>query len=330
MRLAWLWHKLLRMTKDYKTACIFGGTGFIGRQIVRELAKLDIRVKVASRIPEKAYFLRPCGAVGQIVPFACDYSDDKSIQKAVQGCDYVVNCIGILFEKKKGGFQRAHVDLPASIAKACKNEGVEHFVHLSALGVENNESKYGHSKVEGEQAVLSNFPDATILKPSVVFGQDDDFFNKFASLAPIMPFLPLIGGGHTKFQPVFVGDVSDAAIKCLIEHGHEGKAYELGGPDVVSFKEIYEIMFSYTKQPRPLVNLPWSIAKIQAGFLSLLPDPLLTPDQVKSLKSDNVVSDDALKFSDLGISPKAMEIILPTYLTRYQPGGRFADVKKAS
>lgn len=318
------------MTKDYKTACVFGGTGFIGRQIVRELARLDIRVKVATRVPESAYFLKPCGAVGQIVPFACDYNDQKSLQAAVKGCDYVVNCIGILFEKKKNGFTRVHVDLPAAIAKACKKEQVSRFVHISALGVEENTSRYAQSKQEGEKAVRSNFKNATILRPSVVFGQDDDFFNKFAKLAPVMPFLPLIGGGTTKFQPVFVGDVADAVITALQHPQCGGQIFELGGPRVVDFKEIYQILFTHTKQRKPLVSLPWGVAKVQGAVFSLMPEPLLTPDQVTSLKYDNVVSDKALGFCDLDITPTDMDVILPTYLKRYQPGGRFADVKKAS
>lgn len=318
------------MTKQYKTACVFGGTGFIGRQIVRELAKLDIRVKVATRVPESAYFLRPCGAVGQVVPVACDYNDQKSLQSAVKGCDYVVNCIGILFEKKKSGFTRAHVDIPAAIAKACKKEQVSRFVHISALGIEENTSKYAQSKLEGEKAVKSNFKGTTIMRPSVVFGEDDDFFNKFAKLASVMPFLPLIGGGKTKFQPVFVGDIADAVIKALQHAQCEGQIFELGGPRVVDFKDIYDIMFSYTKQRKPLVSLPWGMAKMQGAVFSMMPTPLLTPDQVTSLKYDNVVSDKANDLNDLGITPTDMDLVLPTYLKRYQPGGRFADIKKAS
>lgn len=315
---------------EYKTACIFGGTGFIGRQIVRELAERGIRVKVATRVPEKAFFLKPCGSVGQIVPFRTDYNDPKSLQQAVSGCDYVVNTIGILFEKKKSGFERIHADLPAAIATACKKEGVKSFVHISALGVENNKSKYAQTKLEGEKAARKNFKNVSILKPSVVFGPDDDFFNRFAKLAKITPFLPLIGGGHTKFQPVYVGDVADAAIKCLLSENYAGGTYELGGPDVVSFKEIYEILFEHTKDPKPLVKMPWGIAKLQGSIMSLAPTPPLTADQVESLKVDNVVSGEGATLKDLDIKPKSMDCVLPTYLARYRPGGRFADIKKAS
>lgn len=315
---------------EYKTACIFGGTGFIGRQIVRELAERGIRVKVATRVPEKAFFLKPCGAVGQIVPFPCDYGDPKSIQQAVSGCDYVVNCIGILFEKKKGGFERIHANLPAAIAKACAKEDVKSFVHISALGVEENKSKYAKTKVEGEKAAKKNFKGVTILKPSVVFGPDDDFFNRFAKLAKVLPFLPLIGGGKTKFQPVYVGDVADAAIKCLTNEAYAGGSYELGGPDVVSFKEIYEILFEHTNDRKPLVTLPFGVAKLQGKVMSLAPNPPLTADQVESLKVDNVVSDKANTLADLDIKAKSMDVVLPTYLARYRPGGRFADIKEAS
>lgn len=321
--------------KDYKTACIFGGTGFIGTQVVRELAARGIRIKVATRTPESAYFLRPSGSVGQIVPYQCDYNDAESVRKAVSGCDYVVNCVGILFEKNKNSFERVHVDVPAVIAKSCAEEGVERFVHISALGIEASTSTYAYSKFQGEKAGKKAFPELSILRPSVVFGEDDDFFNKFASMAPFVPFLPLIGGGHSKFQPVFVGDVADAVVACLTlpaagEDNPQGKIYELGGPDVVTFKGIYETMFQYTQNPRPLVNLPWGVAKLQASVFSLMPTPILTPDQVESLKTDNVVNKDACNLASLGIQATAMRSILPTYLSRYKPGGRFADIDKAS
>lgn len=321
--------------RDYKTACIFGGTGFIGTQVVRELAARGVRIKVATRTPESAYFLRPCGSVGQIVPYRCDYGDAENIRSAVSGCDYVVNCTGILFEKKKNSFERVHVDIPAAIAKACADEGVERFVHISALGIEAATSQYAHSKFQGEKAVKNVFPAVSILRPSVVFGEDDDFFNKFASMAPLVPFLPLIGGGHTKFQPVFVGDVADAVIACLTlpamgQDNPQGKTFALGGPDVVSFKGIYETMFEYTENPRPLVNLPWGLAKMQASLFSLMPTPILTTDQVESLKTDNIVGKDALALENLGVRATAMRSILPTYLGRYKPGGRFAKIKKAS
>lgn len=319
------------MTQNNKVATVFGGTGFVGRQVVRELAKRGVTVKVAGRVPERAYFLRPSGTVGQIVPVACDYSDPKSVAAAVEGADYVVNCIGVLYEKgKKQTFQHAHVDLPMMMAKASKKAGVKRFVHISALGVEKGTSKYAQSKLEGEQAVQKAYKEATILRPSVIFGEDDNFFNMFARLAQVFPALPLIGGGKTRFQPIFVGDVADAVMAALErapvgDDNPRGKTYELGGPAVLSFKEIYELLFKYTGQKRALISLPFFWAKIEAWFLSFMPRPLLTPDQVESLKTDNVVAEKALGLADLGISPQAMELILPTYLGLYRPGGRFAE-----
>ncbi|MCC7305081.1 MAG: complex I NDUFA9 subunit family protein [Alphaproteobacteria bacterium] len=321
------------MTIDNKTATVFGGTGFLGRQVVRELAKRGITVKVATRAPERAYFLRTCGVVGQIVPFACDYSAE-SIESAVKGSDYVVNCVGILYERRKGDFKRAHIDFPAAIAAASAKEKVKRLVHISALGIDKARSRYAKTKQEGERAVLTAFPRATILRPSVIFGAEDNFFNMFARMAMIMPALPLIGGGHTKFQPVYVGDVADAVMAALErpalgEENPQGKAYELGGPEEVTFRDIYERLFHFTQRPRPLVPLPFGVAKMNAAVLGLLPGPLLTPDQVESLKTDSVVSMGAPGFQDLGITPTAMDIILPTYLGTWRPGGRFADKKAA-
>lgn len=320
------------MAHNQKIATIFGGTGFVGKQIVRELAARGVTIKVATRFPESAYFLKPHGAVGQIVPFACDYSDVQSVANAVKGADYVVNCIGILYEKGKSStFQRAHVDIPAMIAKVCADEGVDQFVHVSALGCDVGSSNYAKSKLEGEEAVLSNFPKASILRPSVIFGPDDNFFNMFAELSRYVPFLPLIGGGETKFQPVYVGDVADAAIKLLTSYSadYKGKLYELGGPDVVNFKEVYELLFKYTGRKRKLVNLPFCVAKAEAVILGMLPKPLLTRDQVESLKSDTIVSDGALNFESLGIVPTSMDLILPEYLSWYRVGGGRFGAKSA-
>ncbi len=324
------------MTLSSRTACIFGGTGFIGRQIVRELARQGVRIKVASRVPERAYDLRPSGTVGQIVPFACDYKDEGSVRAAVQGCDFVVNCIGILFEKGKSNrFDKIHTELPARIAGACADEKVDRFVHISALGADESQSKYAKSKLAGEQAVLEAFPKATILRPSVVFGPDDNFFNMFAKLAVIAPALPLIGGGQTKFQPVYVGDVADAVMAALTraaigDQNPQGKIYELGGPDILSFKEIYETLFEQTARRRALISLPWGLAKFQGAVMNaFMPTPLLTADQVVSLKTDNVVAEGALTLADLGVESTALSTILPTYLARFKPGGRFHGKKAA-
>ena len=312
-----------------KIVTIFGGTGFLGRQIVRELAKIGYGVKVATRVPEHAYFLKPCGTPGQIVPVAVDYKDSKTISEALKGSDFVVNCIGILFEKKKGGFDAVHHVLAETIAKAAKKEGVKRLVHISALGVDKANSKYAKSKLAGEKAVLKNFKAATILRPSVIFGKDDDFFNRFAEMSRYVPVLPLIGGGQTKFQPVFVGDVADAAVQALTctktgEDSPEGQIYELGGPDILTFREIYERIFAYTGRRRCLISMPWTVAKIQGCIFSILPTPPLTSDQVEGLKTDNIVSGQLRGLKELGIKPVAIESIVPSYLETYRAGGRFA------
>ncbi len=315
------------MAHKNQTATVFGGSGFVGRQIVRELAAKGFIVKIATRVPERANFLKPCGAVGQVVPILCDYTDAHSVREAVKGSDYVVNCIGILFEKgKRNRFQKIHVDVPAMIAKACSDEKVSRFVHISALGCEMGTSKYAKSKFEGEKAVLSNFSSATILRPSIIFGADDNFFNMFAEMARYAPVLPLIGGGKTRFQPVFVGDVADCAMAALASEDFQGKAYKIGGSDVVNFREVYEMVFKYTGRRRPLISLPFGLAKIEAFFLALLPKPLLTPDQVESLKTDNVVEDGGLSMQHLGIKPTSMRLVLPSYLESYRAGGSCTNV----
>lgn len=315
------------MNMKNKIATVFGGTGFVGRQVVRELAARGVIIKVATRVPERAYFLKPDGAVGQIVPFICDYSDEKSLAAAIEGSDFVINCIGILFEKgKHRKFNKIHTDLPVAIAALCAQSGVSRLVHISALGVDQGTSKYAKTKLEGEKGVLANFPKATILRPSVIFGEDDSFFNMFAEMARYAPVLPLIGGGKTKFQPVYVGDVARAVMAALENPQTQGQIYELGGPEVLSFQEIYERLFRYTGRKRCLVSLPYGLAKVQASFMSVLPQPPLTPDQVESLKTDTIVSPAAQGLADLGVSPTALDVILPTYLKRYRVGGRFAEL----
>ena len=316
-------------TTPYKQACVFGGTGFIGRQIVRVLAREGYTIKVASRAPERAYFLRTAGNVGQVVPFACNYSDDAAIREAVKGCELVVNCVGILFEKGKNSFTKIHTELPRSIAKACAVEKVSRFVHISALGCDRAHSKYAKSKQNGEMAIYENFPRATILRPSVVFGVEDSFFNMFAKLSIVLPVLPLIGGGETRLQPVYVGDVADAVGRVARDEGTAGKIYELGGPETLSFRDIYLRLFRETGRKKMLISLPWPIATLQGKIMGLLPKPPLTSDQVETLKTDNVVSGELPTLADLGIAATGMDVVLPTYLSRYRPGGRFGDKKRA-
>ncbi len=316
-------------TLNYKQACVFGGTGFVGRQIVRALADQGYTIKVATRVPEKAYFLRTAGNVGQIVPFYCAYGDDASLREAVRGCDVVVNCIGILYEKGKSTFTRIHTELPRAIAKACREEKVDRFIHLSALGCEESHSKYGKSKRNGEMAVLENFASATILRPGVIFGAEDNFFNMFARMAVLPPALPLVGGGETKFQPVYVGDVAQALAVAVSNQDCAGKIYELGGGEILTFRQIYARLFAETGRSRLLISLPWGIAKMQGMLFSLMPRPPMTADQVESLKTDSVVAPGALTLKDLGLAPTGMDAVLPSYLARYKPGGRFGDKKRA-
>lgn len=312
-----------------KTACIFGGTGFLGRYITQELAKRGYRIKIATRMPESAYDVKLFGNVGQIVPYQCDYHNADSINQAVSGCDVVINLVGILFEKGKNKFQRIHTELPEAIAKACAERSVDRFIHVSALGVDQSQSRYAASKKAGEERVLKAFPNATILRPSVVFGSGDSFFNMFARLSTLLPALPLIGGGHTKFQPVYVGDIADAIglVADDMTGAYEGETYALGGLEILSFKEVYERIFTETGRSTALVPVPWFIAKIQGMVFGLLPKPLLTVDQVRSLKTDNVVPEGAKGFSDLGIEPTPIDSVLPDYLSCYKKGGRFADKK---
>lgn len=316
------------MSHNNKIAVVFGGTGFVGRQVVRELAALGLRVRVATRVPERAYFLKPSGAVGQIVPVQCDYTSMESLAQAIKGADYVINCVGILFEKgKKSTFQRIHVDLPALIAKLSRENAVRRLVHISALGCDKGTSKYARTKLEGEKAVLTNFPMATVLRPSVIFGEGDHFFNMFAEISRYVPVLPLIGGGKTKFQPVYVGDVADAVIKSLSYPQTEGQTYSLGGGEVLDFKQIYERVFLYTDRPRSMMKIPFVLAKVEAAFMEFMPRPFLTRDQVESLKTDSIVGEGSLGFADLGISPKTIDLVLPSYLENFKSGGRLAKRK---
>lgn len=317
-----------------KIATIFGGTGFLGRYIVRDLARAGYIVKIATRFPESAYFLRTHGTVGQIVPFHCVYQDQDSIDRAVQGSDLVINCVGILFERRRNTFRRIHVELAQSIAAASARLGVDRLIHVSALGVDRAKSRYAKTKLEGERAVLAAFPRATILRPGVIFGPEDRFFNMFAGLARFLPVLPLIGG-KTRMQPVYVGDVADAvsAVLKLSPHGldaPQGCVYELGGPEIVTMREIYTRIFGWTGQARCLLPLAFPLATLNAAVLQLIPPrPLLTPDQVASLKTDSVVSEGASGFAALGIQPTAMGMIVPGYLERFRSGGRFANNKTA-
>ena len=309
---------------------IFGGSGFIGRAIVCLLAREGWRIRVAVRHPAEARELQPLGDVGQIAPLGVKVQDEALVKMAVDGADAVINLAGILYESGRQSFQAVHVEGAGHIAKAAAASGVGSLVHLSAIGADDaSPSAYARSKAAGEAAVLAAFPKASILRPSIVFGPEDSFFNRFAVLAQLSPVLPLIGGGETKFQPVYVGDVARAALVCLQEAGCQGNLYELGGPDVHSFRELMEMMLAETRRHRYLMPVSFKMAEMKAGFLELLPVPPLTRDQVKLLKVDNVVSPDALGLGDLGIAPTALEAVLPTYLDCYRVGGRFKSPEAA-
>jgi NADH dehydrogenase len=309
-----------------KVATVFGGSGFIGRYIVKRLASQGWVVRVAVRDTQKALFLQPYGNVGQIARMPVPIQDEESVREAVNGADAVFNTIGLLFEP--GGaqtFDEVQVNGPERIARLSAECGVKRLIHISAIGADKeSDSVYARTKALGEEAVLKHMPHATVLRPSIVIGQEDGFMNFFAQMARISPALPLIGGGKTRFQPVYVGDVADAAMVCLGESKTKGKTYELGGPKVYTFKQLMELLLKEIRRKRLLLPIPFDVARIQARFAEYLPKPPLTRDQVTLLKYDNVVQKGALSFKTLGMEPQAIEAILPTYLIRYRPGGRFA------
>lgn len=298
---------------------IFGGSGFIGRQVVYALAKEGYRIKVASRSAEDSMPLKTAGAVGQIIPISCDVLKPELVRQAVTNSHIVINLVGILYPKGRQTFQAMHVQAPEYITKAAKDAGVKRLIHMSSLGADRAKtSKYAVTKLFGEQKVKTIFPDVTILRPSVVFGENDNFFNLFARMAKISPFLPLIGGGRTLFQPVFVGDIASAIVEILKDDGSKKRIYELAGPDTLSFKEILQFILKHIDRKRILLPIPFWLAKLKAFFLEILPNPPLTRDQVELLKYDNVVTPKSLGFSDLGIAPKSINEIVPGYLANYK------------
>ena len=308
-----------------RIATVFGGSGFIGRALTQRLTAAGYTVRIPTRDIVNANKLRTAGGVGQVVPFFCPLRSEAAIAQAVNGSDLVINLIGILFEKRHAKFSRLQAELPGLIGKAAAAAGVRRVLHVSAIGADAaSTSAYARSKAAGESALRSTFPQATILRPSIVFGPEDNFFNQFARMALIMPFLPLIGGGKSKFQPVYVGDVADAIIAAANKPEAAGQTYELGGPDVMSFKELLQKTLEWSGQKRCLMCIPFPIAKMKAAILQLLPKPLLTCDQVELLKRDNVVSPSALTLKDLGITATAMSAIVPSYLSRFKKGGPFA------
>ncbi len=314
------------MTIDVVT--VFGGSGFIGRVLVQRLAETGACVRVAVRDPEQALCLKPLGEVGQIVPVQANVRNDASVRAAVAGADAVVNLVGILYQSGAQTFEAVHVHAAERIAKAAAAEGASRLVQMSALGVaKDSPSIYARTKAAGEEAVRAAFPTAAIVRPSVVFGPGDGFFNLFASMARFTPVLPLVGGGGTRFQPVYAGDVADAMATILADPARGGTVYELGGPHVYTFKELMQLVLRETGMRRLLVPVPFEAASFQAFFLEMLPSPPLTRDQVMLLKSDNVVSGQHPGLADLGIAPTAAEVILPFYMDMYRKGGRYSSAQ---
>jgi NADH dehydrogenase len=301
---------------------VLGGSGFIGRYVVKRLAARGEVIAVGCRNAEAAKFLRPMGDVGQVALLNVAIDDEVLLPAFLAGNGALVNGVGILRESASQTFERVHHIGPARLARFARDAAVERFVHISAIGADpRSTSAYARTKAAGEQAVRDAFPTVTILRPSVVFGPEDQFFNRFATMATISPVLPLIGGGETRFQPVYVGDVADAVVKCLDDPATTGRTYELGGPKIYTLRQILELLLTEIRRRRGFIDLPFGLAAFQAKLMSILPNPPLTPDQVELLKRDNVVSSGAMTLSSLDIAPTAVEAILPTYLDRFRRGG---------
>ncbi len=320
-----------------KLVTIIGGSGFVGRYIARRMAKEGWRVRVAVRRPNEAIFVRPYGVVGQVEPVACNIRDDASVRAAVHGADAVVNCVGILAPSGRNTFDSVQADGAARVARIAAEQGAATLVQISAIGASaESDSHYARSKAAGEAAVLAAFPGAVILRPSIIFGNEDGFFNRFGAMATKGPILPVVGAG-TKFQPVYVDDVAQAAVKAVLGQAAPG-VYELGGPDVRSFRELMVEMLAVIKRRRLVLGVPFWVGSILAGVLDvvqavslgLIANSVLTMDQVRNLKRDNVVAPGAKGLADLGITPTPMEAVLPEYLWRFRPAGQYNAIQESA
>ena len=312
------------MQNNQKIICLFGGGGFLGKHLMRQLTRLDYRVKVATRNPYLKGYLKPLGNPGQIELFKINIFNSEDLKQVLKNCDFAINLVGILHETRKQKFSQIHSQFPYLLSNLCNEIGINNLIHVSALGIkEKHLSRYIQSKLQGEKNIQENFKPSVILRPSVIFGPEDKFLNKFASIAQFSPVLPLIGGGKTKFAPIYVGDVAKAIVKALELNNSEPKIYELGGPENYSFKELMEILLTEIKKKRFLVPVPFGFAKFQSYFLQMMPNPLLTPDQVELLKHNNVVSGDYPTLKDLGIAGTTIHNILPKYIYRFRSGGQF-------
>ncbi|MBX2806013.1 MAG: complex I NDUFA9 subunit family protein [Hyphomicrobiales bacterium] len=308
---------------------VFGGSGFLGRYVVQALAKNGCRVRVAVRRPNQAVHLQTQGGVGQIHAVQANLRYEDSVKRALEGADAAVNLVGILQPSGKQSFEAVQAEGAGTFAQAAKEAGAKALVHVSAIGADpKSTAAYARSKARGEELIRERFSQSVILRPSIVFGTEDEFFNRFASMARFTPALPLFGGGRTRFQPVYVGDVAKAVVAGLDGRARDGVPYELGGPSTYTFKELLDLIGEYTNRKRGYVSVPFWAAKMQAALLQLLPGAPLTVDQVRMLQSDNVVSSDAIReartLKELGIDPQAVETIVPHYLVRFRPKGEFS------
>ncbi|TDT73633.1 NADH dehydrogenase [Litoreibacter halocynthiae] len=319
-----------------KLVTIYGGSGFVGRYVARRMAKEGWRVRVAVRRPNEAIFVKPYGVVGQVEPVLCNIRNDESVRAVMQGADAVVNCVGILAPSGKNKFDAVQHEGAERVARIAAEEGVGHLVHISAIGADkDSDSVYAQTKALGEEGVLEHFPKAVILRPSIVFGAEDEFFNRFASMSRFGPVLPVVGA-DTKFQPVYVDDVAKAAVKGALGDAAPG-IYELGGPEVATFRDLMHTMLDVVRRRRMIVNIPFFVAGIMGSvfdFVSAISGGLiagpLTRDQVRNLANDNVVSGDMKTLADLGIEPTAFEVILPNYLWRFRPSGQYDAIKESA
>ena len=317
------------MTSSSKLVTILGGSGFLGRHITRALARQGHRIRIAVRRPDLAGHVQPLGTPGQIMPVQANLRYPESVEAACAGSDVVINLVGVLYSSGAQTFSALHAHGARVAARAARNAGAAQFIQMSAIGGdEGSASEYARTKAEGEMAAREEFPGATIIRPSIVFGPEDNFFNQFAAMARFSPVLPLIGGGETRFQPVFVGDVAAAVAKLVATGEGSGKTFELGGPAQKSFRELLAYVLEVTGRKRLLVPVPFAIARIKGAVLGLLPNPLLTADQVDLLRTDNVVSEAAVAegrtLQGLGIEPEPVESIVPGYLYRYRKAGQFS------
>lgn len=302
-----------------KKIVILGGSGFIGKSIVQRLAKAGALITVAVRHPAQGLFLKSMGEVGQITLMAVDFNKPLSLTTVLEGNDVVINLIGQLFEKSRTTFTYAHTEIPKLIAQECVKQNIRTFIHFSALGADvHSDSLYAQSKAQGE-IEISKIMTPTIFRPSIVFGPDDNFFNRFAAIATLSPFLPSFGGGKNKFQPVYVEDVAHAVINVLTSPDKQGKIYELGGPEVYTFKELMEKILKYCHRRRIILSLPYALGSMMSKIMEWLPTPPLTADQIKLLKTDNVVQGEVLTLQDLNIQPQSIDTIVPPYLARFKP-----------